>query len=227
MKIIQHDPQESLYKLCCQIATAHYKLKEEFSNWSEDDFRMSVYSRCANIVESVLFSMIFKKEQLIDKDWYARIPYIKTPTEAQIHGIIGVFDSHLRVLLVTGYFASLETFFRILIKQIFPQYSGNKIHKILEKILDYFDLKDYEHKFNLYRFIRNSLHNNGIVTDPHAYPILYNGLWYNTEKGKPIQVNWLMLCQLTAELDQCLNKIIHSEKVSSLDVIKDPSFSTG
>lgn len=224
MKVISFDPQKSLYKLSYQIGVSHQKLKNEFPNWSEDDFRLAMYSRCSNIVESVLFARIFENEQLTQKNWYEKVPYIVPPDEQTIRVIINSFDSHLRVLLVTAYFSSIETFFRILFKTIFTQSKTTKIHIIIEKILKEFGLqKDYQYKFDLYRIIRNSLHNNGIVTDPYAYPILYRGVWYNHKKGEPIKVNWLMLCQLTAELDDCLNKIIHSEKAKNLDPIKDPS----
>ena len=225
VKIIFHDPQKSLYQLSGRIAKAHEKLKRDFPDLRKDDTRITVYSHCVNTVESVLFSMIFEKEQLADKSWYQKVPYIEPPTDSQISSIRENYDAFLSVALVTEYFACFEIFFRNLIKKLIPTNKENSFHSICEKILKKLSLQNYQHKFDMYRFIRNSLHNNGIVTEKDARPILYNGVWYKFEQGKRIQVNWRMLCKLSAELEECLSKIIYSKKVSIFEFIKDPSHS--
>lgn len=224
MEITYHDPRKSLYELSEKLATSYQKMRQEFPDWKEDDARLTCYTRCTNIVEEVLFSRIFEDEQLIDQNWYKKIPYIKSPTEIQIKTVRDTFDSFLRVSLVTIFFSSVETFFRVLQKEFFPKSKEKQIYKIIETMLEYLDLKYYQRIFDLHRFLRNSLHNNGIITDKYAYPILYNGVWYNFQLGKTIQVDWLMLCQTTSELDDCLNKIIHNEKIIKNNYIKDESY---
>jgi len=224
MEITHHNPQKSLYELSKKIAIAQHKMKEEFPDWEEDDARLTCHTKCTNIVEEILFSRIFEDEQLIDQNWYKKIPYIQATTEIQINTIRGTFDSFLSVSLVSLFFSSLETFFRILQKELFPESNEKQIYKIIETILGYLDLKYYQRIFDLHRFLRNSLHNNGMITDKHAYPILYNGQWYNFQLGKTVQVNWWMLCQSTSELEDCLNKIIHNEKILKINYIKDESY---
>jgi len=223
VKIILPDQQKLLYQLSERIAKAREKLKRDFPDLQKDDARITVYGHCVNTVESVLFSMIFEKEQLADKSWYQKVPYIVQPTDYEIHSIRENYDAFLSVALVTEYFACFEIFFRNVIKKLIPTYKENSFHSICEKILKELNLKNYQDKFDMYRFIRNSLHNNGIVTEKDAYPIRYNGFLYKFEREKKIEVNWLMLCQLSAELEECLSKIIHSEKVSIFEFIKDPS----
>ena len=55
------------------MVLSYQKLKDEFPNWAEDDFRLGMYGRCANIVESILFAMIFEKDQLVDQNWYKKV----------------------------------------------------------------------------------------------------------------------------------------------------------
>ena len=227
MKIKIHDPHDSLYKLSFRIALAYDKLKTDFPNWKPNDARITAYAYCVNTIESVLFSMIFKKNQLGDRKWYANIRYITSPSDSQIFSVQENYDAFLMVALVTEYFACFEIFFRNIINVLFPGYTKNKIFEICEDLLEELKLKQYQSKFDLYRFTRNSLHNNGVVTDKHAYSILYNGVWYDFTYGKKINVDWLMLCQLSAELEECLNKIIYSTRISKPDFIKDSSYPEG
>lgn len=223
MDITFHNPQKSLYKLSLRLAMGYEKTKKEFPNLKKDDARITVYSYCVNTVESVLYSMIFAKEQLADSNWYKKIPYIMTPDNLVISSIQENYNAFLTVALVTEYFACFETFFRICAEKLFPTYKDSSFYLLCEKLLKELKLKKYQHKFDLYRFIRNSLHNNGIVNDKHAYPILYNGTWYNFELGSKVRVTWFFLCQLSADLEECLNKIVHSEKIKRIDYLKDPS----
>ena len=111
-----------------------------------------------------------------------------------------------------------------MISKIEPELSNNSFYKICEKILEEFDLTEYQRIFDLFRFIRNSLHNNGIITDPHAYSILYDGKIYRLEQNKSIQVNWWMLSKLSLDMQDCLNKIVSSQRICQLKEILDPSY---
>ena len=224
MKVSFHDPRKSLYELAKKIAYSHYNIEKEFTDWKKDDARLACHTRCIITVENVLFTRIFEEEQLGDQNWYKKIQYFQLPTPSQIKTTQETFDLNLRVVLVTLFFASLETFLRTLFKELFPSSIENQIYKIIEVLLEHLDLKVYQDKFDLYRFLRNSLHNNGIVTDKFAYPIKYNGVTYDFQLGKSVQVNWLMLCQVTSELEDCLNKIIHSKEVMKIKYIKDESY---
>jgi len=223
LKIFAHDTQKSLYQFSKRLAYAYDALRKEFPQWKENDARIAVYVRCSNTAEHVLFSYIFENKLFTKKEWWSQFTYIKSPTDSQINIQKNNYDSFLRVSLVTQYFSCFETFFRILIKKLFPEFKERKFYLICEKILEEFDLKNYQRIFDLYRFIRNSLHENGIISDSHVYPIMYNGEWYRFEKGKSIMVNWLFLCEISMDLEECLNKIIHSKKITDIDSIEDPS----
>lgn len=224
MEMIESSPQKWLYQLSAQIAKRYVMIKKDFPNWGDIDSRITVYGRNSNLIENVLFSMIFKNEQLRDKNWYKKIPYIVTPNSTQLNTICNNYELNLRVWLVTGYLASVETFLRLLMKKINPKLAEKELYLICEYTLKRYNLKLYQLNFDFYRIIRNSLHNNGIITDKFAKPIMFDGIIYQIEKGKPIKVNWLMLCKLTSELDICLDKIIRSDEVSKLDDLKDLSY---
>lgn len=92
-------------------------------------------------------------------------------------------------------------------------------------MLQEFGLKNDQHIFDFYRFIRNSLHNNGIITDKYTYPILYNGIIYELKPETFMVVNWVLISELFLDTQECLDKTIHSEKIYPLSEILDPSFS--
>ena len=87
-----------------------------------------------------------------------------------------------------------------------------------------FDLKTYQRVFDLHRFIRNSLHNNGIVTDKHVYPMMYRGKIYPLQLNMQFQVDWILLSSLSLDMHDCVGKVMNSEIVSEIPEIIDPSF---
>lgn len=91
-------------------------------------------------------------------------------------------------------------------------------------MLQEFNLKDDQRIFDFYQFIRNSLHNNGIIADKHTYPIMYNEIIYELKLETFMIVNWVLISELSWDMQECLNKIIHSEKIIQLSEISDSSF---
>ena len=64
MRILLPEPSEILYDLSKETAYRYEKFRTKFPNLKENDIRIGTHGRCANIVESVLFSSFFQKEQL-------------------------------------------------------------------------------------------------------------------------------------------------------------------
>ena len=87
-----------------------------------------------------------------------------------------------------------------------------------------FALKNDQGIFDFHRFIRNSLHNNEIITDEHTYPIIYNGIIYDLKPETFMVVDWVLISELSWDMQECLDKIIHSENIIQLSEILDPTF---
>ena len=224
MKIIVPNTQDILSQLSKKTAFRYEKFRQEFPDLNEQDIRVATLGRCANTVESVLYSCIFQNEQLTEPTWYNKISYLKNVTDSQIKSIQENYESFLRVAFVTEYFGIFEWFFRVLLKKIIPTSDKIQAYKIIETILKEFALKNDQRIFDFYRFIRNSLHNNGIITDKHTYPIMYNGIIYELKPETFMVVDWVLISELSWDMQECLDKIIHSEKIVQLSEILDPSF---
>lgn len=145
-------------------------------------------------------------------------------SESDIDIIVARFDSFLQVSLATMYFSSIENFFRIIGKKLYPKIFDERTHIsiIYKKILEDFDLKNYNCVFDMYRLIRNSMHDNGIYNNKEQ-KFYYNNEIYHFKPNEFILINWLLLCNLSIDLESCIFKIIKTKKVSSFDLIKDPS----
>lgn len=226
MPVIFPETQDLLYELSKKTAISYKMFREEFPDLMKNDIRVTTFSMCANTVENILFSCIFQKEQLTDTNWYKKVSYIKDITDTQIKTIQEVYNSFLIVTFVTEYFSIFEHFFRVLIKKINSNSNKNQIYEIIETVLIKFNLKNYQRIFDLFRFIRNANHNNGRITDKYTYPILYNGVHYELKQNTLLIVDWVMLCNLSWDMQECMRKIIHSDKIPQLGDILDPSFPT-
>ena len=220
------DPKDFIYDISEKLAISYSQIRKDFPTWQDQDVRITTYSKCANVIESILFSWNFKNEQLSDPQWYDRIPYIHTPTPTQIKTTQAVYDSLLMISFVHWYIGTLEHFFRVLLKQINPESRLVNFYDICKYVLEYFELKEeYEKQFDIFRLLRNSMHNNGVITDRHAHPIEYDGVTYDFQLGRQIKnANWFMLNKVASELHDCLNKICRNEEISQILFIEDPSY---
>lgn len=62
MEIVLPDTQDILSKLSKKTAFRYEKFRHEFPDLNEKDIRVATLGRCANTVESVLYSCVFQNE---------------------------------------------------------------------------------------------------------------------------------------------------------------------
>ena len=225
MDVCFPDEKDFIYDISKKLAMSYSQIRQDFPTWQDQDVRITTYSKCANITENILFSWNFKNEQLGKPNWYDKIPYIQTPTPNQIKTIQTGYGAFLMVSFVHWYIGILEHFFRVLLKHIESSSRLRNFYDICNYILEYFELEEYQKQFELFRLLRNSMHNNGVITDRHAHPIEYDGVTYDFQFGRQIRnVNWFMLCKVASELHDCLNKICRNNEISQVSFIEDPSY---
>jgi len=225
MRKLRPDPKISLGKLDVQLTTSFDTIKNRFPDMIKNDVRLTFYGQTINTTESTLFCRIFEND-LLNKNWYKRNfsdVIINTPDE--IHKSVEAFDSFIVVAFTTLYFASVENFFRVLSNVVYPnEFKGNDYFSTIYKsLLKKFNL-NYIHIFDIFRLIRNSLHNNGVYNDKENQRFYYNDEFYELKKGVRIKVSWFLLSNLSRDIEECVFKIINTKKISNFDIIEDPSY---
>ena len=197
------------------------EIEKQHPDWNEKDTRLSVYGRTINVINSVLFSVMFKEEELVNPTWFKKV--FSDELTLKEHGYyLANYTSFLRLSYVTILFSAFEVFFRDILRVVYPNYSKNdKIGTIIQFILNDNDLSKYCHVFDILRILRNSLHNGGIYNERKGKTIFYTGKQYVFKKNQIISVNWELLIEIIFDVESCLAQLICSEKISSKSEIRD------
>lgn len=195
-------------------------------NYELNDARLTLYGRSLNVIDSVFYSMFFETQYLSDKKWYKTINPLLNPTDIEISNQKRIFDEFLTLSFVTLLFSSSESFIRIIMQKLFPKEykKDSRFKSICTFLLTELKLHNYQHIFEMIRLLRNSLHNNGIITEDCHVPIVYRGKMFRFEKGKQMTVNWQLLTKLFIDVGECLFKITQSPKMEKISHLEDPSY---
>ena len=193
---------------------------------NKNDARLTMYGRSLNVIDSVFYCMFFETHFLSDKQWYKTINPNLTPSDIEVSNQKMIFDEFLTLSFVTLLFSSTESFIRVVMKELFPDEikKDDRFKPMCTFLLTELNLKNYNHIFEIIRLLRNSLHNNGIITEDYRVPIVYRGKVFNFEKGKQMIVNWELLTKLFIDVEECLFKITQSPKLEKISYLKDPSY---
>lgn len=208
------------------------KKLQEVPGWKESDARVGVFAKCINVIEPTFFALMFEKEQLRTKEYQGRFAGEgnEPPSEEEI---VSQSDNFLRYLILCyaiTLFSVIESSLRIFVKKLDPTACSNgtsEVQSIYNWLLKQLGLQKYETLLELFRLIRNCMHNNGIFTPKNGQdvPITYKEQDFKFKKGEQILfVTFDFLILLSYDLREMLEDIIKSPKLSAFDYIEDPTF---
>ena len=203
--------------------------------WTEKDVRIGIFAKCMNVIEPVLFSLDFCDMTLRTPEYQAKFSKDhKTPPEPeemqhQVDNYIRFQQFSYAELL----FSAIESSLRVIVRGIDPK-ACNEGRASFSSVYDYLlkktGLEKYKPLLDLFREIRNTVHNNGIYLPERNgnKTIEWKGETYNFEVGKQISfVTLPFLIEISKDLREMIEKIVETEPVVSLKPLDDPTFPEG
>jgi len=130
-------------------------------------------------------------------------------------------------------FSAIESSLRVFVRGIDPKACNEgraSFNSIFEYLLKKTGLEKYKPLLDLFREIRNTVHNNGIYLPERNgnKTIKWKDKTCNFEVGKPINfVTLPFLIEISKDLREMIEKIVESEPVASLKPLDDPTFPEG
>jgi hypothetical protein len=185
------DPLE-LNKMEKQLVGNSIKIKEHLENNGikyERDIRYTTFTTLSSIIRSLELYFILRGNYLLDNQWWIQIeklnifPISEISFEEDVKEIRKDFDAYMNIGLYSFSFSFIESRLRVFYNYVLhdgnkkDQISSENISFIFNKLFEKIGFSDKEYyAFELFRTIRNTLHNNGVFTKPKG-----------REKVKPIE----------------------------------------
>jgi hypothetical protein len=149
-------------------------LARQHGEWDlETDARITMFSKCINVLNSAQLGMVFLDTCLSHKDFYKSISNDRISDEdAMIY--CTEFSMFIKLGIVQFTFSSVESSFRAIVKAIDPGSCSDgtsNFEPIYNHLFKELDLKrlHYDKLSELFREVRNSLHNNGVYYPKETY----------------------------------------------------------
>jgi hypothetical protein len=141
------------------------KLIAAHSSWDKgNDARVTLFSKCANVVNDVQLGLIFIQFHLTQQQWWKSIAKKNIPDhDKKIY--IDEFSMFVKIGLLQFIFSSIESSFRIFVKTIDPSACAGgtaEFKNIYAFLFARFGLQKWESLLDLLRCVRNTIHNNGV-----------------------------------------------------------------
>ena len=169
--------EKDLVKRYTAISQQLHKNNIEFRK----DIRYTTFNTFTSIIESLELYFILRAKCLLENEFWNDIksldifPINDSKFDENIRAIRNDFDAFINIGLYISSFSFIESRFRYLYNYIFDNNEKGKIYwkksisEIFDKIYSMIIFSDKEYyAFELFRTIRNSLHNNGVFTAPFS-----------------------------------------------------------
>ena len=200
--------------------------------WKESDARVGVFAKCINVIEPTFFGLMFEKEQLRTEKYQSRFSSEdqKPVSEEEIASQSDNFLRYLLLCYAITFFSVIESSLRIFVKNLDSSACSNgtaEIQSIYSWLLNKLDLQKYETLLELFRLVRNTMHNNGIFTPKNGKDVTinYKERDFEFKAGEQIFfVTFDFLILLSYDLRDMLVDIVKSPKMSAFEHIEDPTF---
>lgn len=178
----------ALLELETQLFGKGYKIAESIiqrnENWQKD-IRYTTFNTLSSIVRYARLNLIFRENFLQDSNWWNTNyrpyfaymdPYFGIAESDRIKGSADmrqiVSDDFVKTMMVGLYascFSMMESRFRIFYDYLINskdkgQINGLKINKLISKVLDSIDMSSKIGCIDLFRYVRNTVNNNGVYT---------------------------------------------------------------
>ena len=218
---------QDLVDLRCCYFNKSIELQKKYG-WEEKDARLGVFAKCINVLEPVMFGLVFVKEQLSNPFYQARFTkgILPSPEESTFQN-----ESYIRFLQSGGFvlfFSMVESSMRIFVRALNKKDEAkDSIRQVSKRLFVSTGLQKYENLMTLFADVRNCAHNNGLYMSQYnsEESIDWKGKTYKFEEGKvPDFVNFPFLIELGKDVKEMLIALVESEPINSLKPFNDPIF---
>lgn len=188
---------------------------------SEKDARLTSIGKLTTVLESTLMGVIFLGQYTGHPDWWEVTFKGDTPPDVQEDMRLS-FSNSIKFTLIQGAFSTIESSFRLFLKEIDPQACNGATGAFKNVYQCLFQSKletapqEGKELFDLLRLVRNTIHNNGVHVDRNGrslQTVTWQGQTYEFRHGEPIDV--VQWNDVVEYFDAAVDVLIH--------VINDPA----
>ena len=202
--------------------------ESEHPDWGKKDVRITVFAKCRNASYSALIGMACLHHHLRDPDWWRE----KTRKSMETSGIelnAREFENFCKVGLAQLVFSSIESSVRTFLRALDPKAASGATKEfkgVYDCLFKKLDLKEWAPLLDLYRELRNTIHNNGVYLAPSGSDkdVPYKGRTFTFEWGKLVNfVTWELILEVICYCHLMLEQIVEKEALLNITSIPDPS----
>ena len=150
-----------------KISHLLFDLKEGLRHkymWNENDARITVFSKIINVLNTANLGYVFINKYLKKKDWWKENESLNV-NERSIVKTVEEFEMAIRIGLIQNVTYSIESSFRTFSRAIQPGACKDgfaEFKSIYSSLLKKTSLQKHENLLDLFRNMRNTMHNNGL-----------------------------------------------------------------
>jgi hypothetical protein len=204
-------------------------LRKKNPKWKKDkDARLTLFNKYSTVLATVSINLVLLERYLSKEEWWLANSYILVSDDSK-KLFLKEYEMFNRIGLIHFIFSSVESSFRLFLSAIDKDACNrgrSDFKNIYDHLLDRLQLAQYITLLDLWRHIRNCLHNNGLFL-PKNYKdieIEFKGLKYNFIVGKPLDfVNTTLVVELLPDIVKMSKDVVESRLINNLDEIIDLS----
>jgi hypothetical protein len=186
-----------------------------------NDVRYTTFTRIQNTLRNCKLSMINLVCILNDK-------ILEIMPADQIEDRLNEYDKYLRFSYFQHMISQMECGIRVIMRHIdHTKYYSKKepFNNIYKFICVFLHFTKHDDFFKLIRFIRNSIHNNGLhfPDNNRSEEIEYRGKRILFENEKPVTfASWINLYDITEDIISVFKEIFETKPIAQENLIIDP-----
>ena len=196
--------------------------------WRENDARITVFNKCSRVLIPIHISYFLFTTYLLRKDWWRTHQHIPHDNKT-ILDTLNEFEMFLKIALIQNLMYAVESSFRIYVRRLDSAAGagGNgEFKSIYEWLFKRLTLQHHAPLLDLWRNIRNVMHNNGLFFPPNMKnaTVNFKDREYIFEVGKHNDfVTTEFIFGLVSEIRNMLAEVVQSAEIVKLKHIKEIS----
>jgi hypothetical protein len=219
---------ESIERIRDSFVGTKNEIIKKFPTWNtEKDARITVFSKCINVCNSVQLSFIFMQFHLTQFDWWKQFAKSDIPSkDLQIY--LDEFDMFTKIGFIQFIFSSIESAFRLYVKSLDSTACNNgtaEFKNIYSWLLKKTNLQKNENLLDLLRLIRNTIHNNSVYFHKNGLneTVNFKGKNFNFIVGRPVDfVTWDFIFEVISDVESLIIEVVKSNEIYQINQIIDP-----
>ncbi len=213
------------------VSHLSFDLKETLKtnyNWNCNDARYTIYNKIINVLNTANFGYVFLCKYLSNKEWWLENEKLGVEVET-MRNTCQEFEMSIRISLIQNITYAIESSFRTFSRSIQPGACNNgmaEFKSIYASLFKKTSLQKHEELFDLFRNIRNTMHNNGLFYPLNGknQTIKFQNREFIFEVGKHCNfVDTELIVQLSANLIVAIKDLVESKEFTDLKLIPEES----